>query len=445
MSALLRAAPGLSLAFRGSGLLATFQLVYEEDLPALVQASLGGVCVEALEGGIQELMWVVLGSFLESPPDAVPAGGSSPQKEAEERGEELVGFLMSLPDPSGEPGRGLLASLQRACGLVERVQEACRTGQIRIDDAQLDYLGHILGAPLHIAPALGPGAGPEAEGMAAAPTVAPPGDAGLRPEVASIQDVLPGYGAGFLAACLEEYGNNQEQVIQHLLEGSLSPYLQTLDTAAERKPPKPASATSRRPQSASTTGPTGPVQRNRRVDWKSARVLEDRKDFSAAIRSQAIDTQYEFEDEYDDEYDDSYDALGGAGGGRMGGTTQDEREDLTRPGRARKTFWVLSGRVYNFPKEGSKEILAASSEEASAVAQAEARAEREAIHGRGAARDPAQGGADTPPAAPGGGKARQQRGAPGGSARDRAYRDKNKARFANHSRKDRAAKKQGGV
>ena len=40
-------------------------------------------------------------------------------------------------------------------------------------------------------------------------------------------------------------------------------------------------------------------------------------------------------------------------------TTQDEREDLTRPGRARKTFWVLSGRVYNFPKEGSKEILAA--------------------------------------------------------------------------------------
>ena len=445
LSALLRAAPGLSPAFRGSGLLPAFQLVYEEDLPALVRAGLGGACVEALEGGIQELMWVVLGGFLEPPPYAVSAGGSSPKTDTEERGEELVGFLMSLPDPSGEPGRGLLASLQRVCGLVERVQEACRTGHIRIDDAQLDYLGHILGAPVCVAPPVGSGAGLEAEGGAAASTLAAPSDVVFPPEVASIQDILPGYGAGFLAACLEEYGNNQEHVIQHLLEGSLSPYLQTLDTAAERKPPKPASAASRRPQSAAPTGPSGgPAQRNRRVDWKSARVLEDRKDFSAAIRSQAIETQYEFEDEYDDEYDDSYDALGGAGGGRLGGTTQDEREDLTRPGGARKTFWILSGRVYNFPKEGSKEILAASSEEAGAVAKAEVRAEREAIHGRGAARDPTGGVAGTS-LAPRGGKVRQQRGAPGGSARDRAYRDKNKARFANHSRKDRAAKKQGGV
>ena len=412
-----------------------FQSVYEEDLPALAREGLGGDSSVALQEGIRELLWVVLKGFLDLPSedgDSVGAG---------ERGEEFVGFLMTLPDSEGGQGRGLLASLQEVCGLAERVQEACRSGHLRMDDAQMDYMGHILGTPLHIVLDLDPGDSPEAVGgRTAGPNAAEDASyAEILSKVSSIQDVLPGYGAGFLAACLEEYGSNPESVIQHLLEGSLSPYLQSLDTSLERKPRKQPAQEKR---SAKPVPPATQRERNRRVDWKSARVLEDRKDFTAAIRAQAIDTQYEFEDEYDDEYDDSYDALGDAGGGRLGGTTQDEREDLLKA-KAKKTFWALSGRVYNFPKEGSKEIMAASSEEAGLIAQEEARAEHGMIHGRGAA-----GSAAPPPVKPaprggaGGGKARAG-GVGGGGARDRAFRDKNKARFANHSRKDRAAKKQG--
>ena len=39
--------------------------------------------------------------------------------------------------------------------------------------------------------------------------------------IRQIQEILPDFGDGFLAACLEAFNGDQESVIQHLLEGNL--------------------------------------------------------------------------------------------------------------------------------------------------------------------------------------------------------------------------------
>ena len=48
-----------------------------------------------------------------------------------------------------------------------------------------------------------------------------PGDAEKEQLLQQIHEVLPGYGDGFLLACLDACGYNSERVIAHLLEGNL--------------------------------------------------------------------------------------------------------------------------------------------------------------------------------------------------------------------------------
>lgn len=115
--------------------------------------------------------------------------------------------------------------------------------------------------------------------------------------------------------------------------------------------------------------------------------------------------------EYEDEPDDTMEALNdnrGLGGGNLGGATADEiggraggnGSSSSRasgqpleaaaapfvPGTSSKlrSYWVLDGKLYNAPREGAKEIKAASGEGAAAQVAAEAAKARSEIHGLGA-------------------------------------------------------------
>lgn len=55
-------------------------------------------------------------------------------------------------------------------------------------------------------------------------------------KISHIKDILPDYGSGFIAACLEAYDNNPEEVIQRILDGTLHPTLQSLDSTLQVKP-----------------------------------------------------------------------------------------------------------------------------------------------------------------------------------------------------------------
>lgn len=51
----------------------------------------------------------------------------------------------------------------------------------------------------------------------------------LDDSIAQILEVLPGYGRGFLAACLDASDDDPRQVIHQLLEGSLPKHLGKMD------------------------------------------------------------------------------------------------------------------------------------------------------------------------------------------------------------------------
>ncbi|KXZ49213.1 hypothetical protein GPECTOR_22g804 [Gonium pectorale] len=71
----------------------------------------------------------------------------------------------------------------------------------------------------------GSGAGPSGSGSRPA-AVMDPRRASL---ISGIKELLPDYGDGFLAACLDAYGDDSEKVVNALLEGSLLPQLSKLD------------------------------------------------------------------------------------------------------------------------------------------------------------------------------------------------------------------------
>lgn len=68
----------------------------------------------------------------------------------------------------------------------------------------------------------------------------------LRGYIAPIKDVLPDFGDGFLAAALQHFSYNSEQVIHALLEGALPPELKALDPHMPLQTPSQQPAGSRK-------------------------------------------------------------------------------------------------------------------------------------------------------------------------------------------------------
>jgi activating signal cointegrator complex subunit 2 len=246
----------------------------------------------------------------------------------------------------------------------------------------------------------------------------------LESKITQIKDLFPDYGKGFLAACLEIYDYNPEQVIQHILEGTLHQDLSVMDTSLEEIHPRnPNPSTNRKDKgkavlvqesesrgnvpaksdlkmkgmivensssSSSSSMSRTPVQGRftRKSDdvVPDAAVLDLEKD-KMQIKSAVLAA--ENEKEYEDEYDDSFDELGlsivessyeetekidsvASSDNASGSSSSAKWSSHKKP-----QFYVKDGKNYSYKVSGS--VAVGNVKEAAIVNQAQ----RETIHGLG--------------------------------------------------------------
>lgn len=144
-------------------------------------------------------------------------------------------------------------------------------------------------------------------------------------QISQIQDLFPGIGSGFVSKLLDEYNDNNEQVIAHLLEDSLPPHLRDADRSEELAPQGVSKAhheLAPRPTPPPQTDlparrnvyddddfdrlvvNTSNLQLGKRTDVDADTILADR---SKAPNKAAILSALAAFDSDDDERDDTYD------------------------------------------------------------------------------------------------------------------------------------------
>ncbi|KAK6483380.1 activating signal cointegrator 1 complex subunit 2 isoform X2 [Huso huso] len=169
----------------------------------------------------------------------------------------------------------------------------------------------------------------------------------LESLVFQVRDLLPDLGEGFIMACLQEYGNNSERVINNILEGKLSPRLEKLDHSLPRPVKEQLSEVLKSRSNVFDDDEfdvfTRDVLDTSRI-WKgrrqgeSARALVNNKQHVEEQRGRyrAYEVVMEevpvgegeeggaafYSEDYDDEYDDTYD------GGQVGANDLDEGSEL---------------------------------------------------------------------------------------------------------------------
>lgn len=244
----------------------------------------------------------------------------------------------------------------------------------------------------------------------------------IESKISQIRDLFPDYGKGFLAACLEVYDQNPEEVIQRILEGTLHRDLQSLDTSLETVPQSPAKSTTlsgndkgkgklidsttvssstdviRGKQQIegplmSSSAPLGKFIRKPRADKPDLSVLDKMDERDASKTAMLL--QYE----YDDEYDDSFDDLGlsvadsGVEENEILGEKMNENSGKSRAvatgnssqnapnskwgSRQKPQYYVKDGKNYSYKVAGA--VAVANSDEASLVNEAQ----KELIYGLG--------------------------------------------------------------
>ncbi|CAK7347438.1 unnamed protein product [Dovyalis caffra] len=242
----------------------------------------------------------------------------------------------------------------------------------------------------------------------------------MESKISQIKDIFPDYGKGFLAACLEAYNHNPEEVIQRILEGTLHEDLQSLDTSSETMSlPKTASTVSRKDKgkgklvestlpsttSLHSANPVVPGEQ-RQIDGPSVssssavgrfvrkpndmpdHYTADTRDHKDTARMAALISQYEYEDEYDDSFDDlglsvaesrleENELLGDRINSNSGisSGTETETSVQTTPNtkwgsRKKPQYYVKDGKNYSYKVAGS--VGVANANEASVINQAQA-------------------------------------------------------------------------
>ncbi|KAL1217200.1 hypothetical protein V5N11_021788 [Cardamine amara subsp. amara] len=314
--------------------------------------------------------------------------------------------ISGVSEQSLESKNRLLLKIEKNYGIIDRLRSLQSAGWVSMEDEQLQYLSMIM---LHSAdtvsgkesPLLLTGVDNTKELMDENAVV-------MQSKISQIKDIFPEYGNGFLAACLEAYNQNPEEVIQRILEGTLHEDLQRLDTSLETMP-QPKSAPTLRskdkgkgkliesdtssshmyteqpitrpllpaPAASSASSTTvGRFVRKPKDDTPNYKILDARKD-SDRERNAALLAQYE----YDDEYDDSFDDLGlsaAESGTEESGSFRNRAESAgSDPSAATKwgsrknpQFYVKDGKNYSYKVAGA--IAVANSNEASLVNEAEA-------------------------------------------------------------------------
>lgn len=405
------------------------------------------------------------------------------------RGEALLNVLSLLghregPAVGGVPvrdgGLSLAPALARRHDLAGTIQEAMVSGSIALDDAQADYLAALMDlASLGAAPV-----NVQQHTEHAEEVQYPTDGASLKvvSAVSQVRDVLPEYGDGFIAACLEAFAGDAERTLNALLEGSLPSQCAHLDkdlTLQQYYSHKTKSSASELPQpSMAALGGQAATQPRRQTDSLTAKYLDTKESaYSRVVKAVALDSQWEYEDEYDDSFDEllhiGADGVAeGEGEGDDASLDQGARtvasvidslalegdEEPLRevtPSRAPlgvasqgargkgSKVWVLEGHLYNYKKPGAQEV--GSQEEAHALIQRAQEATLE-IHGLGPGGNvplqPRLPASDSPGHSNAArGRGRGGRGGGGRGHPDHKWKDKHKAAVGNHHRKDRAVQK----
>ena len=403
----------------------------------------------ASERAVDLLLESIITSSSSSGGGSSGAGGSSGiDQMSVERGEKLMHALTTLSIREGDAaqyGHSMGQALARRFGLTKKIKKAVDSRAVFLDEAQMEYTMAILGvADLQ---------GDDGKQMSNADgCLAEIGDSSSKRMlslVSKVTEILPDYGEGFVASCLDVLGQNPERVVHALLTGPLPREVDGLDTSMSFDS---YLEMSKEGNTIDAEFPSLPGTSNS-ADAEAARPKPvvphaltskflDTKESSYKERLQQAACSYEWE--YEDEYDDSYDDLL-----HTGAPPEEETEpnlpttgstamhgDQKRADKKMARFWVLDGRIYNYAKKGAQEV---SDLDSATKVVAEQKMSRLEIHGLGPG-----GNQNVPVSATGKPKRENQRERGRGRGRGSyAHKDKNKAAIGNHHRKDRATQKMG--
>ncbi|KAL6867642.1 hypothetical protein ACP4OV_015666 [Aristida adscensionis] len=338
------------------------------------------------------------------------------------RGDILVQTLKDINKESTyssqvNHGNTFLQALETEFHLMSRIGNIRSKGWIYMDDEQFQFLSRLCGSnhtswnSVPDLPVSSHGGELEKKDEEAAI---------IESKISQIRDLFPDYGKGFLAACLEAYNLNPEEVIQRILEGTLHQDLLALDTSLEEMPQKKPAPTAGKdkgkgilvesaplvmnkphkvaeinrvvedgPSSSVSTAshglsssvssvPQGRFTRKTNDDLSGTATL-DSKNAKDTIRSAVLESQYEYEDEYDDSFDDlgfsvvepSYEETDGAndsGSSSHGPTWSSQKKPQ---------FYVKDGKNYSYKVAGS--VAVSNAREAAVMQQTQ----KDTIYGLG--------------------------------------------------------------
>ncbi|KAK3231235.1 hypothetical protein Dsin_003116 [Dipteronia sinensis] len=348
---------------------------------------------------------------------------------------EINGVSMQVLDQNRDT---FLKIVDKNYNLIGRLENLQNTGWISMENEQFQYLSGIM---VYSSKAI-------AKKQPPVPVASPvltnkvhldEGAAIMESKISQIKDLFPDYGKGFLAACLEVYNHNPEEVIQRILENSLHEDLRSLDTSLETMPvPKSTLTVSRKdkgkgkldepssvsrkdkgkgkldepssltPSSAvtvvreqqtespsvSSVSTVGRFIRKSKADMLDHDTLDTRNENDSAMTA-ALISQYEYDDEYDDSFDDLGQSVVESGfeeneslndkissnsnkswGGETGNSSRAAAS--SKWGSKKKPqYYVKDGKNYSYKVAGS--IAVANANEASLITEAQ----KDLIHGLG--------------------------------------------------------------
>ncbi|XP_009360565.2 activating signal cointegrator 1 complex subunit 2 isoform X2 [Pyrus x bretschneideri] len=239
----------------------------------------------------------------------------------------------------------------------------------------------------------------------------------VESRISQIKDLFPDYGKGFLAACLEAYNQNPEEVIQRILEGTLHEDLLSLDTSLETMPTPKTVTVSKNDKGkgklveftaphagvrdkqnggplVSSSSSQGRFVRKSKADVPDTDTLDDRNEKYIA-KTAALISQFEYDDEYDDSFDDLGLSVADSGVGEseifsekrssitgrpwetQTGSSSQDAANSKWGSRKKPQYYVKDGKNYSYKVAGS--VAVANAGEASLITDAQ----QEMIHGLG--------------------------------------------------------------
>lgn len=348
-------------------LLEALALVHDDFIPKA--AAHGVTATQAHSLACQRLVYILITHGIMANASYEGTGSSSVGTSLSvSKGELLLQSLLLLTS-SAPPQHDasvdtetLVQSLVMRHKLKIAIENAIQQGTIVLDEAQLEYMTALLGQGLNVS-GTSKQQFPVATSLPGA--MMDPVQASL---VSQVRDLLPDYGEGYVAACLEALGNSTEMVISALLEGD-TPALpvSNLDVNAtwEEYKAKQAARQAMKGKARLEEEQNEPIIVQKQPSQARTALYLDTQDAELRQKIQSAADAAQF-DEYEDEYDDSFDDL------IQYSTSADISEvvadddsthvmreaglSLSSNKKKISKYWVLDGKIYNFAKPGSQEV-----------------------------------------------------------------------------------------